>query len=780
MELSEGVTLPQKAPSGQTKFKCFVSDRCMETIERFEKAYKEAAPYRYSDIDKFKSIIVPELMREQKRRRAQTYALAGKPEISNPKKTKVLKFLSKRENIIHMLSDWSWTYDPRLVNIGLPTFIPFIPLKKQIKMIEFIYDLYLKRDRGLIEKSREVGATWIVCAVYLHEWRWSKGFSGGIGSNKFENVDKKDKTDSVFVKIRQLLYGMPSWWMPPGFDAKKDDKVGLLVNRYMGSTITGEGGDDIGRSGRKSIYVVDEAAHTEHPEDIDKALSDTTECQIDLSSVVGMNHFGRKRHSGRVKVFTFHWKDDPRKGEAWYEKKKQEHTKETVAQEVDIDYQSSNPGAIIKKEWCMAAIELNLEPTFPPSAGFDVAAGGENKSALYFAMGPVARGGTLDIENGITLSKIVVEQCEKAAVSHLNYDVDGVGHVVKSTLETIDDLDFPCYGINSGGKVSEFFYEELNKDAKQAFANLNAEMFYRLMRRFEKTYEHVMGIRKYPEEELIDIPNDMELVTQLCSVTREASDNGKFKIKSKRKMIADGYASPDQADALKFAYAPRDAGKKHVVEKHDVIFKEQSVDITKERDYIKNYGAISISKNLSVSCLFAIWHSLKKRFYVYDEVFMDYPEPEAIGNQIASKMQLNIIEADKIIGNQSVFEDEKKSFKKGVNNYLFTLSELKRIHPATMKKARKYDPIGSISELKKMAAKKEIIISPDCVKLKHELDKWVAENGEFVREGMQEALLLIISELTEMLKEEDPPKKYTDYALPERILPNVGGDPMAV
>lgn len=43
--------------------------------------------------------------------------------------------------------------------------------------------------------------------------------------------------------------------------------------------------------------------------------SQTTNCKIDLSSVNGANAFYRKRHSGKVKVFVFDWRDDPRKGQ---------------------------------------------------------------------------------------------------------------------------------------------------------------------------------------------------------------------------------------------------------------------------------------------------------------------------------------------------------------------------------------------------------------------------------------------------------------------------------
>lgn len=67
-----------------------------------------------------------------------------------------------------------------------------------------------------------------------------------------------------------------------------------------GAVIKGEAGDNIGRGDRTTLYLVDEAAFLQRPLLIDAALSQTTRCRIDLSSVNGMaNPFAQKRHGGR-------------------------------------------------------------------------------------------------------------------------------------------------------------------------------------------------------------------------------------------------------------------------------------------------------------------------------------------------------------------------------------------------------------------------------------------------------------------------------------------------
>ncbi|MDP1260138.1 TerL protein, partial [Klebsiella quasipneumoniae] len=87
---------------------------------------------------------------------------------------------------------------------------------------------------------------------------------------------------------------------------------------------------------------VDESAFLERPELVDASLSATTNCRQDISTPNGnANSFAIRRHSGKIKVFTFHWRDDPRKSQDWYEKQVELLDPVTVAQEIDIDYNAS-------------------------------------------------------------------------------------------------------------------------------------------------------------------------------------------------------------------------------------------------------------------------------------------------------------------------------------------------------------------------------------------------------------------------------------------------------
>jgi phage terminase large subunit len=146
------------------------------------------------------------------------------------------------------------------------------------------------------------------------------------------------------------------------------DNYMRMVNPATSAVISGEGGEDMGRGGRSSMYFVDEAAFVPNAETVEKALSGNTDCVIWVSSVNGMgNLFARKRHSilKPHQIFRLHWRDDPRKTEAWAAAKQASFSDpSTWAAEYDIDYSASVEGICIPALWVESAKRLaKLEPT---------------------------------------------------------------------------------------------------------------------------------------------------------------------------------------------------------------------------------------------------------------------------------------------------------------------------------------------------------------------------------------------------------------------------------
>jgi phage terminase large subunit len=206
-----------------------------------------------------------------------------------------------KDNWVDFINHWCTTFDPRLAGTGKPTYMPFVLFERQALLVEFLKECIQHKESGLLEKSRDMGATWIACAVAVILFLFWDGSTVGWGSRKEDLVDRRGDPNSIFQKMRVIVEKLPPFFLPKGFSPKMHMAHMRFVNPENGSTIVGECGDDIGRGGRSTCTLLDEAAHLEHQESVDAALSANTDCQIMISSVNGLgNVFHRRRDSGII------------------------------------------------------------------------------------------------------------------------------------------------------------------------------------------------------------------------------------------------------------------------------------------------------------------------------------------------------------------------------------------------------------------------------------------------------------------------------------------------
>lgn len=64
-------------------------------------------------------------------------------------------------NPVAFVTDWGMTFDPRLAEIGMPTVVPFVLFGKQRDFIEFVHAVWRGREDALVEKSRDMGVSWL-------------------------------------------------------------------------------------------------------------------------------------------------------------------------------------------------------------------------------------------------------------------------------------------------------------------------------------------------------------------------------------------------------------------------------------------------------------------------------------------------------------------------------------------------------------------------------------------------------------------------------------------
>lgn len=476
-----------------------------------------------------------------------------------------------RNNIGLFTNDWGCTYDPRNVERGLPSTIPFLLFDKQYEWMQWIHDNWKNQSDGLTEKSRDMGITWLSVATAAEFFLFHPGIAIGFGSRKAELVDRLGDLDSIFEKIRLYLRLIPPEFLPYGqaakepnprrYDELKDASYMKIFNIENGSSITGEAGDNIGRGGRKSIYFKDESAFYERPEKIDAALSQTSNCKQDISTPNGNgNAFYQKRAGGKIPVFTFHWKDDPRKDEAWYQKQKDTLDSVTVAQEIDIDYTASIEGVCIPGKWVQAAVNLcekiGVTPSGRKRVGFDVAdEEGVDDNAVAAGQGTTVT--DLDSWNGIDTHQSTFKAIEFARVEkadYVNFDDIGVGAGVRGSSKT---SPIPFNGVSTSSReLKGRVIDNPEKANKDHYENLRALLWWEMRVRCQRAWQHQEGIKTYSLDDMASLPNHPGLINELSQPLFFYNAAGKIQIESKKDMKKRGVKSGNYADATLLIFAP--------------------------------------------------------------------------------------------------------------------------------------------------------------------------------------------------------------------------------
>jgi phage terminase large subunit len=501
------------------------------------------------------------------------------------RQSQVLELEFCRRDIFHWFRWWPWTYDPRVVPQGLPAHMPLDLYKRQVEMVVWLDARVAKREDGLLEKSRDVGFTWVAGGWAWHKWRFVPGFKSTFGSRKGELVDKIGDPDSIFEKIRLLQRSLPTWMLPPGFDYAIHDKSMLLVNPSNGNTIRGEAGDEMGRGGRSTAYIVDEGAFIDHADRVESATSANSEVRIWASSANGMdNLFARKRFGGTLspeQIFRFHYSDDPRKTPEWAEREKMRLEPHAWASNYEIDYAVSMEGICIPAAWVEACKRvkkfLKIEPGIDGIVGGDVGAG-KARSVAVARFGPVvlvpsAWGDPdtidtahkmLDVAQEARINRADGHECR---VKYLRYDNVGVGQGVSAAMKRSKRPGITVVGVNVGNEPTDAIWPD-RETSKEKFANLKAEAWWTVRERAKLSYETVRWHETqgkeghvHKPEDVLSLPDDTEgvhatqLAVQLSSVKWQRNERGKIIIEAKRALAERGVASPDYAEALVLTFA---------------------------------------------------------------------------------------------------------------------------------------------------------------------------------------------------------------------------------
>jgi phage terminase large subunit len=476
-----------------------------------------------------------------------------------------------KTHIAQFIIDWGITTDPRNLEIGVPTMVPFLLFPRQIEWVDWIIDHWMHRKPGITEKTRQMGFSWMSMALSCSLCLFNDGMVIGVGSRKQDYVDVIGDPKSLIEKARMFMRGLPWEFRGGWIDGQHAPHMRLMFPDSR-SILIGESGDELGRGNSTSIYFVDESAFLEHPLIVDAALSQTTNCRQDISTPNGMaNSFAHRRFSGSVDVFTFHWRDDPRKDQAWYDKQVEELDPVVVAAEIDINYSASVEGVLIPSEWVQAAIgadkRLGIECTGTKFAALDVADEGADQNSLAGRTGVK----TTHLKSWSGKGSTIFKTTQKAfglldewGHDSFQYDSDGLGAGVRGDAEVISDArdqvgqprirNEPFRGSAGVDRPDSCMVpKRLNKDY---FQNLKAQSWWALRLRFEVTYQAVVeGLAFNPDDIIVldpDLPELTALTMELSQPLWEKNITGKIVIQK----TPEGMRSPNRADAIMMLYNP--------------------------------------------------------------------------------------------------------------------------------------------------------------------------------------------------------------------------------
>jgi hypothetical protein len=461
-------------------------------------------------------------------------------------------------NPINFINDFCMTYDPRQKT----KVMPFLLYPRQREYIQWLHDKYVTKQDGCVLKCRDVGASWLNCAFAVWMWLFVENSTITFISRKEDYVDKIGDLRSILEKCRFIISNLPPFFMP----AEKNKlirhhlKFKLLINPKNGSSIVGESGDEAGRGGRSTLIFGDEFAFIPRDEKVEAAISQNSDVKIYVSTPNGCRGvFYNKIDKGVVDVFYFKWHQDPRKTPEWYDEQKRKLDPVIFAQEIEGDFFASTDMICIPRKYIEAAINFKLAKTGKKIAGLDVADEGGDKNALVIRHGYVVESITAWEHGDTTMTaRRASVSASASSVDIINYDSVGVGAGVKgefNSLKKNGQLKIAVNGVNTGQPPTNRRYENTDKLNSEMFLNLKAELWWKSRRRFEKTYEKVNGIKDWPDDELISIPDDKELITELCQLKYDFEDDGRIRIESKKQMASRGIKSPNKADAFMLAFS---------------------------------------------------------------------------------------------------------------------------------------------------------------------------------------------------------------------------------
>ena len=268
---------------------------------------------------------------------------------SDPKTAAVIRGMCRADPLF-WINTFAWGYDPRLIPDD-----PVSPFVTYPYQDESVLALFAAMGVGepahdlLVEKSRDMGASWMCVLTHLWFWMFRDMVSFLWVSRKEDLVDKAGNPDCLFWKADFTISKQPTWLRPA-----VERQHCHLLNLETGSVIDGETTTgDVGAGGRRTSILLDEFARVREGQAVLAATADVTRSRLFNSTPQGPGNAFFLMRESNIRKLRLHWTLHPEKSAGkymdaegnwrspWYDAECQRRTKQEIAEELDIDYYAS-------------------------------------------------------------------------------------------------------------------------------------------------------------------------------------------------------------------------------------------------------------------------------------------------------------------------------------------------------------------------------------------------------------------------------------------------------
>jgi hypothetical protein len=351
-------------------------------------------------------------------------------------------------HIAAFVNDWGSSLNPKLTKSG-EAIQPLILWPMQIEIIEMLWAAYRGQEPAVIAKSRDVGATYCACAAIVALALFTpQGFVALIGSATEDKLDGTNDSNTVFAKVREVLEYTPVQ-LRGGYTMERCSSDKKILIPETGALIRGGVGPQIGRSGRSSLCVIDEAAHVPFSNDVYKALSANTDAVVSMSSVAGTSgKFYELWMNPAIKLkLAFPWTADPRKAAEpnFAERMTALVGRQAFEQEYGLNFLADLENTIILGSHLEACIDgdkrAGIACKGAISIAFDIGVS-RDRSAIAVAKGTkIIHAESWASKPDMLKPSVqrIVDACDRYGVTEFWYDAAGAGGLVPSPLKEINE-----------------------------------------------------------------------------------------------------------------------------------------------------------------------------------------------------------------------------------------------------------------------------------------------------------------------------------------------------